>query len=117
MSNAFTALIDHVRRRLLLAAASGTGAGLLSADPFSLGIASGDPLPNGVVLWTRLAPDRLGRRHAAPAGFGALAGRGRRSDAKSDDIPRTITRDFSRKSTNEALPGLDPCYACVKRCA
>lgn len=27
--------------------------------PFSLGIASGDPLPDGVVLWTRLAPDPL----------------------------------------------------------
>jgi alkaline phosphatase D len=28
----------------------------LGADPFQLGVASGDPLPNGVVLWTRLAP-------------------------------------------------------------
>jgi alkaline phosphatase D len=27
--------------------------------PFSLGIASGDPTPDGVVLWTRLAPDPL----------------------------------------------------------
>src|SRR3712207_2102926 len=27
--------------------------------PFSLGVASGDPLPHGVVLWTRLAPDPL----------------------------------------------------------
>lgn len=26
-------------------------------DPFRLGIASGDPTPDGVVLWTRLAPD------------------------------------------------------------
>src|SRR2546428_5387143 len=26
-------------------------------DPFTLGVASGDPLPDGVVLWTRLAPD------------------------------------------------------------
>lgn len=26
------------------------------ASPFSLGVASGDPLPNGIVLWTRLAP-------------------------------------------------------------
>ncbi|WP_052737651.1 alkaline phosphatase [Bacillus sp. SA1-12] len=30
-----------------------------SAYPFTLGIASGDPLPDGVVLWTRLAPDPL----------------------------------------------------------
>ncbi len=27
--------------------------------PFSLGIASGDPSPNGAVLWTRLAPEPL----------------------------------------------------------
>ncbi|MEK6226729.1 MAG: alkaline phosphatase D family protein [Chloroflexota bacterium] len=28
-------------------------------DPFTLGVASGDPLPDGVVLWTRLALDPL----------------------------------------------------------
>ncbi|MEU1310867.1 alkaline phosphatase D family protein [Streptomyces cinnamoneus] len=27
-----------------------------SANPFTLGVASGDPLPDSVVLWTRLAP-------------------------------------------------------------
>ena len=31
-------------------------ADLPGGNPFTLGIASGDPLPNGVVLWTRLAP-------------------------------------------------------------
>jgi len=30
-----------------------------SRDPFTLGVASGDPEPDGVVLWTRLAPDPL----------------------------------------------------------
>jgi alkaline phosphatase D len=29
----------------------------LPSDLFTLGVASGDPLPDGVVLWTRLAPD------------------------------------------------------------
>ena len=29
------------------------------ASPFALGVASGDPTPDGVVLWTRLAPDPL----------------------------------------------------------
>ncbi|MGH3344937.1 MAG: alkaline phosphatase D family protein [Carbonactinosporaceae bacterium] len=29
------------------------------ADPFTLGVASGDPTPDGVVLWTRLAPNPL----------------------------------------------------------
>ncbi len=28
-------------------------------DPFQLGVASGDPLPNGVLIWTRLAPEPL----------------------------------------------------------
>src|SRR3954447_5305777 len=28
-------------------------------EAFSLGVASGDPLPDGVMLWTRLAPDPL----------------------------------------------------------
>ena len=31
----------------------------LGADPFALGVASGDPRPDGFVLWTRLAPDPL----------------------------------------------------------
>lgn len=30
-----------------------------SAYPFSLGVASGDPLPDSVVIWTRLAPNPL----------------------------------------------------------
>ncbi|MFD7444415.1 alkaline phosphatase D family protein [Streptomyces sp. NPDC059909] len=34
-------------------------AGRLSGYPFTLGVASGDPLPDGVVLWTRLAPKPL----------------------------------------------------------
>ncbi len=32
----------------------------LSGDPFTLGVASGDPAAGTVVLWTRLAPDPLG---------------------------------------------------------
>ena len=28
-------------------------------EPFTLGVASGDPLPDGVVIWTRLAPSPL----------------------------------------------------------
>jgi alkaline phosphatase D len=30
-----------------------------AANPFTLGVASGDPEPDGVVLWTRLAPEPL----------------------------------------------------------
>jgi alkaline phosphatase D len=32
---------------------------IFEAYPFSLGVASGDPLPDGIVLWTRLAPKPL----------------------------------------------------------
>jgi alkaline phosphatase D len=63
------------RRRILLGGAAALGAAALTgvATPadrrglFSLGIASGDPLPDGVVLWTRLAPDPL-----APDGLGGM---------------------------------------------
>ena len=37
------------------------GSAGLPADPFTLGVASGDPSPDGVILWTRLAPDPLAR--------------------------------------------------------
>jgi alkaline phosphatase D len=68
------ALLGTRRRFLTLAGAAavlalstrlpGTGnaysnARALGAYPFTLGVASGDPLPDSVVLWTRLAPDAL----------------------------------------------------------
>src|SRR5690348_14421679 len=31
----------------------------LRSDPFTLGVASGDPAEDGFVLWTRLAPEPL----------------------------------------------------------
>ena len=36
----------------------------LRHDPFALGIASGDPTPDGVVLWTRLLPEEPGALQA-----------------------------------------------------
>lgn len=61
------------RRGFLIGGAALTGAALFypvagwtksdgmsfADDPFSLGVASGDPWASGVVLWTRLAPDPL----------------------------------------------------------
>lgn len=63
------------RRQLLVGAGALVGSAVLAkaawpsdgivrepsfqAYPFSLGVASGDPLPDGSVLWTRLAPDPL----------------------------------------------------------
>jgi alkaline phosphatase D len=39
----------------------------IPSDPFTLGVASGDPAPDGMVIWTRLAPDPL-----AADGFGGM---------------------------------------------
>jgi len=63
--------IDTQRRRLLLGASAlaglvftGSAQRILaqprfSSYPFTLGVASGDPTPDGFVLWTRLAPEPL----------------------------------------------------------
>ncbi|MFD8493208.1 alkaline phosphatase D family protein [Amycolatopsis sp. NPDC059657] len=49
------------------ASARTTAAAPAIHDPFQLGVASGDPLPDSVVLWTRLAPAPLN-----PDGLGGM---------------------------------------------
>ena len=49
--------------------------------PFALGVASGDPLPDGVVLWTRLA--------LSPSTAAACPRRISRSDGKSPVMGRS----------------------------
>ncbi|RLL66561.1 alkaline phosphatase D family protein [Streptomyces sp. Z26] len=39
----------------------------ITKDPFTLGVASGDPLPDSVVLWTRLAPEPYEAASGLPA--------------------------------------------------
>ena len=71
-------------RRRLLQAAAASGLGLIAApallryagaqswragDPFSLGVASGAPRPDGFVLWTRLAPEPLSGNPQTPGGM------------------------------------------------
>ena len=67
--------MGHMTRRKLLVVGAGAGLAGLTAGlpgaraaagrhgpiraPFTLGVASGDPLPDSVVLWTRLAPEPL----------------------------------------------------------
>ena len=41
---------------------------LFTAYPFALGIAAGDPAPDGFVIWTRLAPDPLAPHGGMPMG-------------------------------------------------
>ncbi|MFI7706266.1 alkaline phosphatase D family protein [Nonomuraea sp. NPDC049480] len=43
------------------------------ANPFTLGVASGEPMPDGVVLWTRLAVDPLSADPARPGGMAQRA--------------------------------------------
>jgi alkaline phosphatase D len=65
--------VQLTRRNLLIGAAGLAVAPRVSrrpGDPFSLGIASGDPTPDGVVLWTRLAPNPL-----AEDGHGGMSSR------------------------------------------
>ncbi len=59
------------------------------ADPFTLGVASGDPLPDGFVIWTRLAPDPL-----AEDGMGGMPPYGRDVgwQVASDERFRRIVR-------------------------
>ena len=63
------------RRSLLVGAtaaivASGAGPARAAAGyPFTLGVASGNPAPDGVVLWTRLAPEPLSPDPDRPGGM------------------------------------------------
>ncbi|WP_336980745.1 alkaline phosphatase D family protein [Altererythrobacter fulvus] len=41
-------------------------AAMPGAYPFTLGVAAGDPWPDGFVIWTRLAPDPLGEHGGMP---------------------------------------------------
>ncbi len=98
------------RRQVLGETALGTGAlwaaaaGLSQAPamarprfasyPFTLGVASGDPRPDGVVLWTRLAPDPL-----AEDGRGGLPERRLRSalgGGRGRGVPRRVAAGRTR---------------------
>jgi alkaline phosphatase D len=84
--------------------------GPVTADPFTLGVASGDPAPDGFVIWTRLAPEPLapmGGMPSAPvpvewevaadSAFGRIAAKG-----------RTIARPALAHSVHVEVSGLQP---------
>jgi alkaline phosphatase D len=71
------------------------GAPPFDGNPFTLGVASGDPGPDGVVLWTRLAPDPL-----TPGGGLAPEPYGVRFEVALDDGFRRIVR----RGAIEAVP-------------
>src|ERR671931_113956 len=103
---------------------AGAGTAAVVRDPFMLGVASGDPRPDGMVLWTRLAQAPLdvgggmgstavavewqvatdeaftnivqtGTENAVPAdGFSAPVGRTRTAPAPGS-TPGSLTFDFA----------------------
>ncbi|MGI8439917.1 MAG: alkaline phosphatase D family protein [Thermoleophilaceae bacterium] len=70
-----------------------------AGDPFSLGVASGDPLPSGVVLWTRLAPEPL-----AEGGSGGMPSR--RVPVRWEVATDEAFRDVVAKGNTFATPEL-----------
>ncbi|MGB3846295.1 MAG: alkaline phosphatase D family protein [Sphingopyxis sp.] len=97
MSDVMTARLFN-RRTLLVAGGQAAllaglaGAPVLAApkfleDPFSLGVASGDPTPDGFVIWTRLAPRPLEPHGGMPAELVELAW-----EVAEDDGFRRIVR-------------------------
>jgi alkaline phosphatase D len=54
-----TFLLDAARLTAAAAGATAFNAAAATAYPFSLGVASGSPLPHSVILWTRILPDPL----------------------------------------------------------
>ncbi|MEV0995465.1 alkaline phosphatase D family protein [Nonomuraea sp. NPDC050202] len=69
------------------------------ANPFTLGVASGEPLPDGVVLWTRLAADPLGTDPRRPGGMAPRAVEVSWQLAEDDRFTRGL-----RQGTEQALP-------------
>jgi alkaline phosphatase D len=114
--------LSAARRRLLAAAWSLAAVGIampsvarparaprFDTDPFKLGVASGCPRPNAMVLWTRLAPDPLHAGGMAPESVGV------RWELARDEGFRDIVRHGTERATPESahsvhveLRGLEP---------
>ena len=67
-----------------------------AANPFALGVGSGDPAPDGVVLWSRLAPDPLNGGGMTPEAVSV------RWEVASDEGMRNIVK----RGTTMARPDL-----------
>lgn len=98
----------HSRRAILSAGIGLTGATLLRPfaaraanlrfveDPFTLGVASGYPEPNGIVLWTRLAPQPFAPGGGVPAAAVDVAW-----EVAADERFRSVVRRGTASATPE----------------
>lgn len=77
----------------------------MKGNPFSLGVASGDPQPDGVVLWTRLAPDPL-----AEDGMGGMPAKPVRVhyELADDERFRRVVRSGSVVASPELAHSVHP---------
>jgi alkaline phosphatase D len=95
--------------RELLAAGAALQNPRFSTSPFTLGIASGDPSPDGIVLWTRLAVDPL---HGGGMGSKSVAVQWQvATDEKMSNIVKTGTATASAQwahSVHVEVAGLQP---------
>jgi alkaline phosphatase D len=91
-------LLDAARLAAAAAAAPAraTPAAARSAYPFSLGVASGAPLPDSVILWTRLLADPLDRTATPPVALSV------RWEVAEDEGFRRL----AAKGTASAVPAL-----------
>ncbi|MEU0132597.1 alkaline phosphatase D family protein [Streptomyces sp. NPDC006296] len=92
------------------AAAAELDARRITEDPFTLGVASGDPLPTSVLLWTRLAP----RPYEADGGLPARRVEVRWEIARDERFRRIVRRGTATAhpefghSVHVEVRGLDP---------
>ncbi|GAB3221468.1 alkaline phosphatase PhoD [Glycomyces halotolerans] len=115
----------QLSRRILLASSAATAAvsiptaawaddrrDQIRQDPFTLGVASGDPTPDGAVLWTRLAPEPL-----AEDGMGGMPNRAfdvKWEVAGDERFRRRVASGFQQArpewghSVHVELTGLEP---------
>jgi len=85
----------------------------LSEYPFQLGVASGDPLPDGVVLWTRLAPQPLQPAGGMPPEDVPVTWRIARDEGFTDVVREgttTASADWAH-SVHVEVDGLEPDHA------
>lgn len=84
------------------------------ANPFTLGVASGEPLPDGVVIWTRLAPAPLTLDPARPGGLPNRAVEVRWQVAEDERFTRIVREGVTQAqprwafSVHVRLDGLRP---------
>jgi alkaline phosphatase D len=72
--------------------------------PFYHGVASGDPLPDGVIIWTRVTPEFV--TASVPVGWEISESKDFRQVVKSDTVSTTEEKDFTVKvDVNGLRPG------------